>query len=127
MHTDPIADFLTRIRNASRAGNSTVSIPYSKIKESIGSILEEKGVVEKARVDRGGKFPEIVVSLKDTTAPLTLKRVSKPGQRVYVKSSEIKAVRNGFGFAVISTSGGLMVGDDAKEAGVGGEYVCDIY
>ena len=127
MYTDPIADFLTRIRNANRAGNRTVGIPYSKLKANIGEILESRGIVEKSRVDRSGDFPEIIVTLKDASAPINLKRVSKPGQRVYVKAGDIKPVRNGFGIAVISTSSGIMTGEAAKEAGVGGEYVCDVY
>ncbi len=127
MYTDPIADFLTRIRNANRAGNRTVSIPYSKLKANIGEILESRGIVEKSRVDRSGDFPEIIVTLKDASVPINLKRVSKPGQRVYVKAGDIKPVRNGFGIAVISTSSGIMTGEAAKEAGVGGEYVCDVY
>ncbi len=127
MYTDPIADFLTRIRNANRAGNRTVSIPYSKLKANIGEILESRGIVEKSRVDRSGDVPEIIVTLKDASAPINLKRVSKPGQRVYVKAGDIKPVRNGFGIAVISTSSGIMTGEAAKEAGVGGEYVCDVY
>ena len=127
MYTDPIADFLTRIRNANRAANRTLSMPHSNIKESIGAILEQQGIIEKARVDRSGKFPQLAVTLKDPHTPINLKRISKPGQRVYVKAGEIKPVRNGYGIAVISTSTGIMTGEAAKEAGVGGEYVCDVY
>ncbi len=127
MYSDPIADLLTRIRNASRAGNTTVAIPHSRIKESISTILEQKGIIDKARVDRSHQFPEIIVSLKEGKKKIELQRISKPGQRVYIKSTEIKPVRNGYGIAVISTSAGLMTGEDAKVAGVGGEYLCEIY
>lgn len=127
MNTDPIADLLTRIRNASRAGKKTIPLPYSKVKENIVRILEEKAIIEKARVDRSGKFPQIVVTLKDQPVPISLKRISKPGQRVYIKAADIKPVKSGYGIAVISTSKGVMTGTAAKEKGMGGEYVCDVY
>jgi len=90
-------------------------------------ILEEKAIIEKARVDRSGKFPQIVVTLKDQPVPISLKRISKPGQRVYIKAADIKPVKSGYGIAVISTSKGVMTGTAAKEKGMGGEYVCDVY
>ncbi len=127
MYSDPIADLLTRIRNANRAGKGTVTIPYSKIKEEVAKILEQQSIIEKTRIDRTNKFPEIIITFKPDNPTLNLRRVSKPGQRVYIKAADIKPVRNGFGVAVISTSGGLLTGEDAKVKGVGGEYICDIY
>ncbi len=127
MNTDPIADFLTRIRNAVRAGRSTLTAPHSQMKESIAHILEEQNIIEKSRVDRSEQFPKIVVTLKKDKPQLTLTRISKPGLRVFQKASEIRPVRNGFGISIISTSKGLMTGDAAKSEGVGGEVLCEIY
>lgn len=126
MYTDPIADFLTRIRNASRAGNAAVSMPYSRIKESIGKVLEDRGMVSKCRVDRSGQFPSLEITLVEGAGPLNLRRVSKPGQRVYRQADAIKPVKNGFGISVYSTSTGIMTGDEAKAKGIGGEYLCDV-
>ena len=127
MNTDPIADFLTRIRNSVSAGKTSVSMPYSIIKESAAKILEEEKIIEKSRVDRTGKFPELMITLHTDSPPLTLKRISKPGRRFYQKASEIRTIRNGFGISIFTTSKGLMTGEKAKEAGVGGEILCEIY
>lgn len=127
MNTDPIADFLTRIRNASRAGDTTVSIPYSRLKEEMGRILEEQKFIEKSRVNRTGKFPVINIELKAGFENINLKRISKPGKRVYQKYSDIRTVKNGYGFSVISTSAGVLTGEAAKEKALGGELLCEVY
>jgi len=126
MNTDPIADFLTRIRNAARAGKKTVSIPHSKIKMGIAEILEKTGFVKKARVDRTGKFPEIRLELSENHPNISLTRVSKPGLRVYKSAADFHPVKNGFGIAIVSTSRGLLTTDEAKKLGVGGEVLCEI-
>ena len=128
MYTDPIADYLTRIRNAARAKHSQTVIPYSKIKEGITKVLQSRKFVGKYEVVENGKFKELVVEIKPwIKEPLSLKRVSKPGQRIYLKSSEIKAVKNGLGIVVLSTSKGIMTGEDARKGKLGGEVLCEAY
>jgi small subunit ribosomal protein S8 len=125
MYTDPIADLLTRIRNASRAGHSSCSVPYSKIKEEVLKILaEKKFIVKYAKVEE--KFTELEVTLQDTK-DLTLRRLSTPGQRIYVKKDELKPIRSGLGLRIISTSKGLMSTEDAKKQNLGGELICEVY
>lgn len=128
--TDPISDMLTRIRNAQRAKLSEVLIPYSKTKLSLAKILKEEGYIE--ALEEIDKFPkEIKVELKydskDREVIQTAKRVSKPGQRIYVKKDELPRVLNGLGIAIISTSKGLMPDYKAKKNNLGGEVVCYIY
>ncbi len=128
MNTDPIADYLTRIRNAARAKHSQTVIPYSKIKEGITKVLQARKFVGKYEVVESGKFKELVVEIKPwIKEPLSLKRVSKPGQRIYLKSSEIKAVKNGLGIVVLSTSKGIMTGEEARKSKLGGEVLCEAY
>lgn len=126
MNTDPIADFLTRIRNGVRAGKKMVVIPHSQVKERIAEILERSGFVTKARVDRTGKFPEIRVELSEVHPKLSLLRVSRPGLRVYRSAADFRPVKSGFGIAVVSTSKGLMTSEEAKKEGIGGEVLCEI-
>jgi small subunit ribosomal protein S8 len=114
MNTDPIADFLTRIRNASRAGDTNVSIPFSRLKEEMGKILEQEGFIEKSRIDRTGKFPIIHITLKPENEKIQLTRISKPGKRVYQKHSDIRPVKNGFGISIMSTSAGVVTGATGK-------------
>lgn len=126
MYSDPIADLLTRIRNGVRAGKKTVVIPHSKIKEAVAEILEHTGFIEKARVDRTGKFPEIRVELSENHPKLSLRRVSRPGLRIYRSAADFRPVKHGFGIAVVSTSKGLMTTDEAKKEGIGGEVLCEV-
>ena len=128
--SDPISDFLTRLKNASRARKGEFSAPYSKIKAEIARILHEEGYVWSYEVDTSGKFPEIKVKTKfvDRTPALTdLKRVSRPGLRQYVGSDEIPRVLNGLGIAILSTPQGLMTGHAAKKAKVGGELLALVW
>lgn len=128
MNTDPIADYLTRIRNAARAKHSQTIIPYSKIKEGITKVLQTRKFVGKYEVKENGKFKELVVEIKPwVKEPLSLKRISKPGQRIYLKSSEIKAVKNGLGIVVLSTPKGIMTGEEARKNKLGGEVLCEAY
>ena len=128
--TDPISDFLTRFKNASRARKDGFTAPYSKIKAEIARILQEEGYVWSYEVDTSGKFPEIKVKTKfvDKTPALTdLKRISKPGLRQYVGSNEVPRVLNGLGISILSTSRGIMTGHQAKKAKVGGELLAQVW
>ena len=126
MLTDPIADMLTRIRNAHLALHKEVSVPSSKMKESIAAILKQEGYVDDVTVDDKA----ITIALKyhkGKPAISGLKRVSKPGRRVYVGSSQIPRVQNGLGICILSTSSGLLDGQSAHEKKVGGELLCEIW
>ncbi|HCJ45836.1 MAG: 30S ribosomal protein S8 [Candidatus Moranbacteria bacterium] len=133
---DPIADMLTRIRNAQLAGHSSVSMHASKMKFVLASILEHEGFVgrvEKKTEESGHET--LCVTLKYTQVSPTKKvpaiqeltRVSKQGCRIYVKKSEIKKVKNGYGIAIVSTSQGVMTGTEAFRRGLGGEYICRVW
>ncbi len=128
--TDPISDFLTRFKNASRARKDGFTAPYSKIKAEIARILQEEGYVWSYEVDTSGKFPEIKVKTKfvDRKPALTdVKRMSRPGLRHYVNSEEIPRVLNGLGIAILSTSRGIMTGHAARKAKVGGELLALVW
>ncbi len=126
MMTDPIADMLTRIRNAHLALHKEVSVPRSKIKESIAAILKEEGYVDNVSVaDR-----EIKIALKYVGGKAVisgLKRISKPGRRIYVNAAGVPNVQNGLGICIVSTSRGVVSGTDAKEKQIGGELICEIW
>ncbi len=122
--TDPIADFLTRIRNAQMAQNSTVEIPYSKIKEGIANVMKKNDFLKSVKKDTSGKFPVLVLELPEKR--MTLTRVSKPGQRIYKGGEEIRKVLNGLGIAIVSTSKGIMTGYEARALNIGGEHLCDV-
>ncbi len=129
MMTDPIADMLTRIRNASMVHKSEVIVPFSKIKMAIAGILVREGYLSKAEPVEGTK-PQIALSLKyDDREPAihSIKRISKPGHRMYVKNDELARVLNGFGFAILSTPKGVMTDAEAKKEKIGGELLCEIY
>jgi small subunit ribosomal protein S8 len=125
--TDPIADLLTRIRNAARAQKDMVHMPYSKQKEAVANVLKESGYILDAKAVGEGVTKELIVELYENKNDLHLKRVSKPGQRIYLKSTEIPRVLEGLGLAIISTPKGVMSGDKARKAKVGGEYICEVY
>jgi len=125
MHSDPIADFLTRIRNVIIVGKKRTSVSYSKVLEKIALLMEENNFLEKTRIDRSGKFPVLQLTVSDKLQ--NLKRISTPGRRIYKKSMEIRPVCNGFGVSIISTSDGIMTGKQAVEKGIGGEIICEIF
>ncbi|MFA6171056.1 MAG: 30S ribosomal protein S8 [Patescibacteria group bacterium] len=135
--TDPIADMLTRVRNALAVRKEEVVLPMSKMKYQIAKILEENGLVEKVSEAEGQgkkektKFKEIKIVLKYDRAGhpaiSSIKRISKPGLRVYVKKSELPRVLNNLGIAIISTPKGLMTNREAKKKGLGGEVICEVY
>ena len=128
--TDPIADFLIRLKNASRAGNDSFKAPHSKMKVEIARILKEEGYIWNYEVDTSAKFPELIVKTKfvDGVPALTdLKRISKCGRRKYSGSQEIPRVLNGMGISIMSTSKGLMTGHQAKKDKVGGEIIAFVW
>ena len=131
--TDPIADFLTRIRNAQLAGHKIVEIPSSKMKKAITEILYNQGYILKYKFsDDEGKQGIIRIALKyqkDSKKPVIqkLQRISKPGLRQYTSASEMPRVINGLGIAIISTSQGVMTNKKAKSLNIGGEVLCNIY
>ena len=125
--TDPIADLLTRIRNAARAQKWTVHVPYSKMKEAVCKVLKEHGYLSEISVSGEGIAKELVLELHDNKSELHLKSISKPGQRIYVKSKEIPRVLDGLGLAILSTPKGIMDGEKARKAKIGGEYICEVY
>jgi len=127
--TDPIADMLTRIRNASMARKKEVCVPFSKIKMSIADILVRNGYLKNAE-EKKDKFSYILLGLKYTDgepAIQHIKRLSKPGLRYYVKKEEIRTVLNGFGISILSTPKGLLTNKEARKLNVGGEMICEIY
>ena len=130
MIIDPIGDMLTRVRNAQMAKKSEVIIPFSKIKFSIAKILEEDSWIEKSEMIKN-KFPEIKIELKynknHQPAIASLKRISRPSQRIYVNKDKLPRVLNDMGIAIISTSQGLMTNKEAKKRKLGGEILCEIY
>jgi small subunit ribosomal protein S8 len=132
MNTDPIADFLTRLRNANRAGHKTVIVPMSKMKKEITQILFDQGFILNYKFDDEGVQGSIKIALKYdklSKEPVIkkLERVSKPGLRKYTNSSSIPRVLNGLGINIISTSKGLMTGKKASRENLGGEIICNVY
>lgn len=128
--TDPIADMLTRIRNAIAVGKNEISMPHSKIKESVAISLRENGFLHGVSTTdlSVGKQLHIVINLEGENARITeIKRLSKPGRRAYTNAREIPAVKRGRGIVIVSTSKGLMTGVEAKNAGIGGELICQVY
>jgi small subunit ribosomal protein S8 len=127
--SDPISDFLTRFKNAARAGNEEFTAPYSKMKADIANILKEEGYIWNYEVVTG-KSPELKVKPKfvDGRAVLTdLKRVSRPGRRHYVGAGEIPRVMSGLGISILSTSKGVMSGGNAKRHNLGGELLANVW
>jgi len=131
MLTDPVADMLTRIRNANRAMHDKVEMPTSRMKEEIARILKEEGYIKDYSVKKGESFDTLLIELKfgrNRERVLTdLKRVSKPGRRVYARKDRLPRVLGGLGTAILSTSSGLVTGRTAQERGVGGEVVCFVW
>ena len=130
MHSDPIADLLTRIRNGAHANLLTVDVPHSKIKLELVKILEREGYLSGHEITTETKFPNIRIHLRydSRRKPLiaTIKRVSKPGLRIYKGVNEIPPVRNGLSTRIISTSQGLMTDRDARRKKIGGEVLCEV-
>lgn len=132
---DPIADMLTRIRNAQVARHQEVLVPFSKLKLSIAKILEQRNFIVSVKKEMGQTFPmlkivlkyDIVSNTEKNPAIREIKRVSRQGQRIYIKKTEIKRIKNGYGISIVSTSKGMMTGDKAKKLGLGGEIICEVW
>ena len=132
MRTDPIADMLTRIRNAQAIAADSVDIPASKFKKAIANVLVKEGYlksVKDATDDNGHPIIRIGIKYGPRRSPIIneLTRVSKPGRRAYAKSKSVPVVRGGLGLAILSTSQGLMVDRDARRQNVGGEVICEVW
>lgn len=128
--SDPISDFLIRLKNASRANNDQFVAPSSKMKVELARILKEEGYIGSYEVDTSGQFPMIKVTTKfvDGVPALTdLKRVSRPGRRNYVGAGEVPRVLNGLGISILSTSRGVMTGNQAKRQNIGGELLAKVW
>lgn len=129
--TDPIADLLTRIRNANAVRHGVVEVPSSNMKKAVANILLQEGYIKELEEYNDGVVPMLRISLKygaDKERVITgIKRISKPGLRVYCKKDEIPKVLSGLGIAIISTSTGLLVDREARKAGLGGEVVCYVW
>ena len=131
-HSDPIADMLTRIRNANTAKHDTVDVPASRMKLAIAEILFEEGYIKKYEVIEDGKFKTIHITLKygaDKNERIIsgIKRISKPGLRVYANSEDMPKVLGGLGTAIVSTNKGVITDKEARKLGVGGEVLCFVW
>jgi small subunit ribosomal protein S8 len=131
MMTDPVADMLTRIRNANHALHETAEMPSSRLKVEIARLLKDEGYVKDYRVVKGETFDTLVVELKfgqNRERVITdLKRVSKPGRRIYARKDRLPRVLGGMGTALLSTSRGVVTSRQAQELGVGGEVICFVW
>lgn len=128
--SDPIADMLTRIRNASRARHEKVDIPASRTKSQIARILKENGYIKNFKIIDDGKQGVLRIYLKydeNKMGVINLKRISKPGRRVYVDASHIPRVLNGLGISILTTSQGIMAGEEARKKNIGGEVLCYVW
>jgi len=131
MLTDPVADMLTRIRNANRALHETAEMPSSRLKVEIARLLQEEGYIKGYHVARGESFDTLVVELKfgkNRERVITdLKRISKPGRRIYARKDRLPRVLGGMGTAILSTSRGVVTSRQASQLGVGGEVICFVW
>jgi small subunit ribosomal protein S8 len=131
MLTDPIADMLTRIRNANKALHETAEMPTSRVKLDIARLLKEEGYIRDYRVEKGESFDTLVVELKygrnRQRVQTDLKRISKPGRRIYARKDRLPRVLGGMGTAIMSTSSGMMTARSAQQQGVGGEVICFVW
>ena len=132
---DPISDMLNRIKTSQRAGRREIVVSFSKVKMAILGILEKEGFIGSVRREKEGNFENIKATLKYSDsdeirkipAIQEIRRVSKAGQRIYVKKGAIKPVKNNFGISIVSTSKGIMTGKEAKVSGLGGEVICEVW
>jgi small subunit ribosomal protein S8 len=130
--TDPIADYLTRLRNAIKASHRIVEVPASNIKKEITKVLHDKGYIQNYKFEEEGPQGTIKIALKYNPATkqnaiVSLSRISKPGLRKYVKHEDLPRVINGLGIAILSTSKGVMTDKEARTEGIGGEVLCYVY
>ncbi len=129
--TDPIADLLTRVRNAGMARHDSVLVPMSKMKQAVANILKEEGFVRDVDTVKSGEWRMIrlrlLPTIRNQPSIRGLKRISRPGLRIYVNRGEIPRVYGGLGVAILSTSQGVMSGQDARNRGIGGEVLCYVW
>lgn len=129
--TDPIADMLSRIRNAIAVNKQSVSLPHSNVKESVARLLQKSNFIDAVAVEGdkpNNKTLVLTINGEGSNARITeITRLSKPGRRFYVRSGEIPTVKRGRGVVIVSTSKGMMIGAEAKKQGIGGELICQIY
>ncbi len=128
--TDPISDMFTRIRNAGLVNKDQVDLPYSKVKEEVAKILSSSGFINSVKKDESDGKVNLIISLSDGNKPsqiTAIKRLSRPGRRIYVQSKEVPKVKQGRGIVIISTSRGMMTGDEAVSKNLGGELICEVY
>lgn len=132
---DTTAQMLTKIRNAQMAGHKEVAVKASKLKLAIAKILEKEGFVESISKEQGESFDMIKIGLKYHSISNTkripairgIKKISREGQRIYLKNKDIHRVKNNYGIAIVSTSKGVMTGKESKKLGLGGEYICEVW
>lgn len=128
--TDPISDMLTRVRNAIAVSKTEVSMPYSKIKESVAELLKNNNFVNGVAVEGEGIAKKLIITINNENANARIteiQRISRPGRRSYTSADKIPTVKRGRGIVIVSTSKGLMTGDDAKKTRIGGELICKVY
>lgn len=128
--TDPISDMFTRIRNASMVNQSQVSMPHSKIKEDVAKILVSSGFLTSVNVDDKEEHKKLIIDITSGDKPSVIseiKRVSRPGRRVYIQAKEIPTVKRGRGIVIMSTSQGILTGGEAATKKLGGELICEVY
>jgi small subunit ribosomal protein S8 len=128
MNTDPIADLLTRIRNAVKARHAKTIAPHSKLKVAMLDVMKKHNFIKDYKIVKNERtFDEIEIEFNPELVDLQLKRISKPGQRIYIKKDDIKPILDGYGISIVSTPHGVMTGSEALKAGTGGEYICNIW
>lgn len=128
--TDPIADMLSRIRNAIAVQKQEVRLPHSKVKESVAKLLKDNNYLSAVAVDDSGTFKELIITINEanTNANVTeIERVSKPGRRIYLSAKDIPVIKQGRGMVIVSTSSGMMTGMEARKQRLGGEVICKVY
>ena len=128
--SDPVADMLSRIRNAIAVNRHSIELPHSKLKETIATQLQKSGFINDVKVVSDKPFKNLAITINQpgVNAVIThVERVSKPGRRMYVKANDIPRVKNGRGIVIISTSKGIMTGEEATKAKLGGELICKVY
>lgn len=128
--TDPISDMLTRIRNAIAVNKREVSMPHSNIKQHVAELLKTSGFIDKVAAEGKGIEKKLVITInsESTNARITeIARMSRPGRRMYVSAESIPTIKSGRGVVIVSTSQGLMTGNEAKKKKVGGELICKVY
>lgn len=128
--TDPVADMLTRIRNGLAVRKTEVRMPHSNLKQSVANILADNNYIVSSRVEGEGIEKSLILQIleEESASPITeISKVSKPGRRVYAKVKDIPTIKQGRGMVIVSTSKGIMTGDDAKQQKLGGEVLCEVY